>query len=141
MRTKVKINILAYVLDTPTSCQEISSLFHSCWKYVLLMVFLPLVSMRYWLDLSIYTFHRCCICQKNPQPTKALKRINSLLFLYKMDIFKDNCPSLRTQNNCLTRTVTWVFSIPVPINLSLVYEISSIFKCNINTKLTLQAYI
>lgn len=139
MCTKIKIDLLAYVLDTPTSCQETLSLFHSCWKYVLLMVFLLFVSMSYWLDLSIYVL---IYLPKKPNPTthQSSEKNKQFIVAFKMDIFRDKCPSLRTQNNCLARTRTWVFSILASINLSLAYEISSIFRYNINTKLTLQAY-
>lgn len=76
----------------------------------------------------------------NPTTHQSSEKNKQFIVAFKMDIFRDNCPSLRTQNNCSARTGTWVFSILASINLNLAYEIPSIFRYNINTKLTLQAY-
>lgn len=105
-----KITLLACVLVTLMSCQETSSFFTlaasmCCW----------------WSSFFVYPqdtdwSYQCvlfsnAIFAKKPTTTHPNFENNKyFIVLLKMDIFRNNCLFLRTQNNCLAGTLTPVFS-------------------------------
>lgn len=105
-----KITLLASVFVTLMSCQKTSSFFTvaasmCCWWSSFCMYPQDTDWSYQWVLFSDAIF------AKKPTTTHPnIENNKCVIVLLKMDIFRNNCLSLRTQNNCLTGTLTSVFS-------------------------------